>query len=127
MHLVLDGAGYGAPRMIAAMTGTNQSLATPVRMSTRCARDLATQSVLIMGTNHVISFNLLFYHSRQLYGMLGQGASIFEFLPRSGDWDPMWYYGQDRDKEDMLTAQRAGVLRAVRTGNTPPGGVGPGR
>ena len=99
--------------MIAAMPGTNQALATLERMSTRCARDHATQSALILGTNHVISLNLLFYHSRQLFGMLGQGASLYEFLPRSGDWDTMWFYDQDRDKEEMLTAQRAVALRSI--------------
>ena len=62
MHLVLDGAVSGAPKMIAAMTGTTQALATLERMSTRCVRDHATQSVLIMimGANQVVSFNLLF-------------------------------------------------------------------
>jgi hypothetical protein len=111
MHLMLDAAGSGAPRMIAGMPSANACAVSLERISTRAARDHRAQTQFVHGSDHIVTYNLLFYHSRQLWGMLGQGASLWEFLPRSGPWTSNWYWDQDRDKEDMISGPQMLALR----------------
>ena len=110
-HRMLDAAGHGAPRMIAGMPSATACAVSLERISTRAARDHRAQTQFVYGSDHIVTYNLLFYHSRQLWGMLGQGASLWEFLPRSGPWTSNWYWDQDRDSEEMISVPQMLALR----------------
>ena len=78
MHLFVKGAGATKPRVWSGMRGTNQALLTLERMSSKCSRDVAAESPFVVGTNNVVTYNLLANLAGQKYGMLGQGASLWE-------------------------------------------------
>ena len=113
MHLFVKGAGATKPRVWSGMRGTNQALLTLERMSSKCSRDIAAESPFVVGTNNVVTYNLLANLAGQKYGMLGQGASLWEFVPRQGEWNSAWYFDDAKDKCEMLTVAQQAKLRAA--------------
>ena len=46
--------------------------------------------------------------------MLGQGASVWQFVPCADDWSSDLHYDPDKDNEVMLTAEQLKTLRTVK-------------
>ena len=114
MHMMLDNAGVGAPRAFSGMKGCNQVQVNLERMSKAASRDFTMQKAMIPGTNQKVTHDLISHLSKQQYGMLGQGASVWQFVPCADDWSSDLHYDSDKDKEAMLTADQLKKLRTVK-------------
>ena len=106
MRMMLDNTGVGAPRAFSGMKGCNQVQVNLECMSKAASREFTLPKAMIPGTNQKVTYDLISHLSRQQYGMLGQGASVWQFVPCVDDWSPDLYYDPDKDKEVMLTAEQ---------------------